>query len=160
MIDTQPTPMSLTENKPVALPQRQPAPSYTTSPPAVLIVDDHDYVRDVLRRGLERQGFEVWLAASGWEALEIYQHHWDELAAVLLDVRMPGLDGPQTLRCMSHINPKVRACFMSGDIGAYEEAQLLKEGALRVFWKPFRLDEVVGVLRQIADNTYAAVRPA
>lgn len=160
MVDTQTAPMPLTADKPVVQGQRQPAPAYTTSPPAVLIVDDQDYVRDMLRRGLEKQGFEVWLAGSGWEALEIYQHHWDEFTAVLLDVRMPGLDGPQTLRCMYHINPKVRACFMSGGIGAYVETQLLSEGALRVFWKPFHLDEVVSVLRQIANNTVATGRPA
>jgi CheY-like chemotaxis protein len=117
-------------------------------------------VRDVLRRGLEKSGFEAWQAASGWEALEIYQHHWDEFAAVLLDVRMPGLDGLQTLRCMMHINPKVRVCFMSGDLGDYSESQLLNEGAVRVLAKPFHLDEVVSVLRQIAGDTHATVRSA
>lgn len=167
MVDTHVAPMTLTENKPIAnkpiaenpIAQRQPAPSYT-SPHAVLVVDDQPHVRDMLRRCLEKQGFEVWQAGSGWEALEIYQHHWDEFAAVLLDVRMPGLDGPQTLRCMAHINPKVRACFMSGGAGAYVETQLLSEGALRVFWKPFHLDEVVDVLRQIVSDTFATVRPA
>jgi len=160
MVDTQPTAMPLGVDKPIVQPQREPAPSYTASLPAVLIVDDQPYVRDVLRRGLEKNGFEAWQAASGWEALEIYQHHWDEFAAVLLDVRMPGLDGLQTLRCMMHINPKVRACFMSGDLGDYSESQLLNQGAVRVLAKPFHLDEVVSVLRQIAGDTHATVRPA
>jgi CheY-like chemotaxis protein len=160
MVDTHEAVMTLPEQTPTAQPQRQPAPSYITPTHAVLVVDDQEYVRDMLRRCLEKQGFEVWLAASGWEALEIYQHHWDEFAAVLLDVRMPGLDGPQTLRCMYHINPRVRACFMSGGTGAYVETQLLNEGAVRVFWKPFHLDEVVSVLRQIASNSLATARPA
>lgn len=160
MVDTHDAVVTLPEQKPIPQPQRQPAPSYTASPHAILVVDDQAYVRDMLRRCLEKQGFEVWLAGSGWEALEIYQHHWDEFAAVLLDVRMPGLDGPQTLRCMYHINPKVRACFMSGGTGAYVETQLLNEGAVRVFWKPFHLDEVVSVLRQIASNSFSAACPA
>ncbi|MCI0682885.1 MAG: response regulator [Gemmataceae bacterium] len=161
MLDIQaaPTVTNIPPAEALPEPRRQPTPAYTAAP-AVLVVDDHPYVRDTLRRGLERQGFYVWLAASGWEAVDIYQHRWDEFAAVLLDVRMPGLDGPQTLRCLSHINPSVQACFMTGDSGTYTEAQLLKEGAARVIAKPFHLDDIVTVVRQLADNTLALPRPA
>jgi CheY-like chemotaxis protein len=49
-----------------------------------------------VRRGLERDGFDVWLAANGWEAIHLYRKHRDSIDVVLLDVRMPGLDEPHT----------------------------------------------------------------
>ena len=64
---------------------------------AVLVVDDEPAIRDVLQTHLRHEGFRVWTAASGEEALDHCCDHSDEIAVILLDVRMPGLDGPQTL---------------------------------------------------------------
>jgi CheY-like chemotaxis protein len=47
----------------------------------------------------------VWLAAGGQEALDLYQRHREAIDVVLLDVRMPGLDGPQTLAALRALNP-------------------------------------------------------
>src|SRR3954470_11871134 len=66
----------------------------------VLVVDDEECVRDVLDAMLRQQGFAVWLAADGWEALEVYRLHLAAIDLVLLDVRMPGLDGPATLTAL------------------------------------------------------------
>jgi len=120
--------------------------------PGILVVDDESCIRDLLSRTLQHQGFEIWQANNGFDALDIYREHQGAIALVLLDVRMVGLDGPHTLRCLQHIDPNVRACFMSGDSGDYGEAQLLRLGALRVFWKPFALDSVAAAVRQIIRN--------
>ena len=116
----------------------------------ILAVDDEEGVRGVLRFGLGQQGFAVWLAANGHEALELYWRHRARIDVVLLDVRMPGLDGPQTLAALQQLNPQVRCCFMSGDLGAYTEEGLRHLGAATVLPKPFRLPEVVQVLRELA----------
>src|SRR5262245_11971981 len=79
----------------------------------VLVVDDEALIRSMLNTGLAQYGFEVRLAASGREAIEIYSRDFSEIDLVLLDVRMPGLDGPQTLARLEAINPNVRCCFMS-----------------------------------------------
>jgi CheY-like chemotaxis protein len=63
----------------------------------VLVVDDDCHVRLMVQRGLERDGFEVWLAPTGDEAVELYRQLRERISVVLLDVRMPGLDGPATL---------------------------------------------------------------
>jgi DNA-binding NtrC family response regulator len=120
--------------------------------PGVLVVDDEQMVRDLLQVALGPRGFEVWVAAGGAEALEVYQRHRNDIALVLLDVRMPGLDGPQTLCALQQVDPAVRCCFMSGDLDGYEPADLLKRGALLLFPKPFRLLEVIGILRQLVDS--------
>ncbi len=109
-------------------------------------------MRDVLNDKLQQEGFSVWLAADGQEALELYRHHCETIDVVLLDVRMPGLDGPQTLAALRKITPQIRCCFMSGYLGNYSEAKLRDLGAATVFAKPFRLAEVAQVLENLARN--------
>ena len=118
----------------------------------LLVADDEGEVRDVLNDGLQREGFSVWLAADGQEALDLYRNHCETIDVVLLDVRMPGLDGPQTLAALQEITPQVRCCFMSGYLGSYSEENLRDLGAARVFAKPFRLAEVAHVLGELAGS--------
>ena len=126
--------------------------------PGVLVVDDEHLVRVMLQLGLERNGFEVRTAGNGREAIKLYREHRDEIAVVLLDVRMPGLDGPATLAALRELNPEVLACFMTGDPGAYDPEGLLQRGAVYVIAKPFHLDRLVRALRLLvtAEGTEAA----
>jgi DNA-binding NtrC family response regulator len=116
----------------------------------VLVVDDDDGVRGLLDVGLRHVGFKVWLAADGREAVGLYRTHREDIVVVLLDVRMPDPDGPQTLGALRSVNPRVRCCFMSGDLGGYTEDGLLDLGAVAVFQKPFRLDALARILRELS----------
>ena len=108
----------------------------------------------MLNDRLRQLGYSVWLAADGHEALDLYRNHCETIDVVLLDVRMPGLDGPQTLAALKEIAPQVRCCFMSGHFGRYSADELRELGAARVFEKPFRLAEVAGVLSELADGRH------
>jgi CheY-like chemotaxis protein len=112
----------------------------------ILVVDDEAEVRELLAAALRQPGFMVWLAAGGDEAIELYCQHEPEISVVLLDVRMPGVDGPQTLSALQQLNAQVRCFFMSGDTGLYTEGELLKLGAVGFLRKPFRLDEILPLL--------------
>ncbi len=129
----------------------------TPRPHGVLIADDEADVRDVLHDKLRREGFSVWLAADGQEALDLYRTHRENIDVVLLDVCMPGLDGPRTLAALQEITPQVRCCFMSGYLSDHFEKDLRGLGAAKVFAKPFQLDEVVNVLGYLA--RHGNVRP-
>jgi CheY-like chemotaxis protein len=118
----------------------------------ILVVDDEEAVRGVLNIGMSHQGFAVWLAANGQEALDLYRRHRQGIDVVLMDVRMPGLDGPQTLAELQQLNPQVRCCFMSGHLGSYTEWKLCDLGALAVLQKPFRPAEVAQVLWELASK--------
>jgi len=128
--------------------------------PGVLVVDDEHMVRVLLQLSLERNGFEVWLASNGDEAIELYQDNKNCIDAVLLDVCMPGLDGPHTLGVLRKLNPEVRACFMSGDLGSYRSEDLIQLGAACVIAKPFRLNELASQLRLVANGKVAEPRTA
>ena len=131
--------------------QDQPADSPATScatPRAygILVVDDEWAVRAVLGVVLRAKGFALWLAADGHEAIDLYRRCHETIDVVLLDVRTPGWDGPQTLAALQEVNPQVRCCFMSGDLGSYTEQGLRDLGAAAVLQKPFRVTEVAQML--------------
>lgn len=124
--------------------------------PAVLIVDDTDTVREVLQAGLLRHGLEVRVTGNGREAIEMYHETYAQdggsAETVLLDVQMPGLDGPLVLAALQAIDPDVLAFFMTGDPAPYEEDGLLAMGARRVFRKPLDITAVAAELRRSDDR--------
>jgi len=85
----------------------------------VLVVDEDDLARVVLQLGLGLNCFEVWSAADGFEAVHLYLKHADRIAVVLLDFRMPGLDGLAMLDALRDLNPEVQVCFMGSDTAVY-----------------------------------------
>jgi CheY-like chemotaxis protein len=118
----------------------------------VLVVDDDEGVRGVLNDALRRQGFAVWQADDGYQALVIYWQHREVIDVVLMDVRIPGLDGPQTLATLQELNPEIRCCFMSGRLGDYTERGLREQGAAAVLQKPVHSTEVASMLWAMASH--------
>jgi CheY-like chemotaxis protein len=106
-------------------------------PAEVLVVDDSPVIRSFLASLLPRFGFEVRLAAGGREAIEVYREHRGSIALVLMDVQMPGLDGPEALAALRALDPAVRCCLMSADAGLYTPEQLHALGAMALLAKPF-----------------------
>lgn len=128
---------------------RVPSPDGRQAKRTVLVVDDEVLVRTLLRTVLDREGFAVSAATNGREAVSLYRKLGAEIDLVLLDVRMPGLDGPRTLASLQQMDPGVACCFMTGHSGEYTEADLLRRGAARVFAKPFGLGELGSLLWQL-----------
>jgi CheY-like chemotaxis protein len=115
-----------------------------------LVVDDEACMRAVLNLSLRQQGFAVWLAADGREALDLYRKRRWAIDVVVMDVRMPGLDGPQTLALLQQLNPRICCRFMSGDLGRYLEWKLSNLSSAAVIRKPFRLPEIAQMLWKLA----------
>ena len=79
-------------------------------------------VRETARQALERYGYEVLTAESGRAAIEIFNSHPGEIAAVLLDLSMPGMSGDEALPELLRIRPEVKIVVSSG----YSETQTMK----------------------------------
>src|SRR5439155_10032087 len=126
--------------------------------PCVLVVDDEARIRAWLSVALPQNGFQVKLAADGEEALSIYRAGASGIALVLLDVLMPGMDGPRTLQAMQAVNPKVCCCFLN-ERNVYSQPELLALGAARVFSKMPPLPELVQSLWLLAANVDEAELP-
>jgi CheY-like chemotaxis protein len=121
-----------------------------TPPAGVLVVDDDSSVLFLLYTVFRKHGLTVWAAPNGEAAVKIYRRHHASIGAELLDVRMPGMDGPDTMAALQQINPAVRACFASADTGRYSEADLVRRGAVLVLQKPFSIAEVARTLARLA----------
>jgi anti-anti-sigma factor len=119
----------------------------------ILVVDDEPAVLAVVEAGLRNEGYKVWLASHGQQGIELYRRYRDEIGVVLLDVHMPGIDGPHTLLALQDVAPALRCCFMSGNIDPYSEEGLLQMGAVRVFPKPFSLIEVLDTLNRLLSQS-------
>src|SRR5262249_5776833 len=111
--------------------------------PGILIADDMVVMLTLLKFELESRGLAVWVAVDGDDALDLYRSHRDEIDLVLLDVKMPGLDGPHPLTALQQLCPTVRCCFMTGNPRPYTVEGLLQMGAVGVFQKPFVITEVI-----------------
>jgi two-component system OmpR family response regulator len=103
--------------------------------PTILVVDDNLAIRSLLLLGLKKEGVTVLSAADGIRALEIYRENAERIDLVLLDMEMPGLDGPKTFVALQKIDPEVRCCFLTGHSG-YSAETAASLGAIAIFGKP------------------------
>jgi len=110
----------------------------------VLVVDDEVVVRSGISRVLERQGMEVHLAAGGEQALEIMAEQ--PFGVVLLDVKMPGMDGIEVLRHIRSDYPGTPVIMITGYPSIETAIEALKQGAVDYLVKPFRVDELEKLL--------------
>jgi DNA-binding response OmpR family regulator len=128
----------------------------------ILVVDDEEPVRDVLCEYLESQGFGVEAAPDGETALAALGRHRPDL--VLLDVRMPGLDGVEVLRRMRHAAPHVPVIMVTANESVGLAREMLELGAFDYVAKPFDfsyLDRAVSAgLLQGGNAPAAAEAPA
>jgi signal transduction histidine kinase/CheY-like chemotaxis protein len=119
-----------------------------------LVVDDEPEVRAVLSRMLHQLGHRVIEAANGREAVERLREHRDEVAVVLLDIRMPGMDGWHCLRELRRIRADVPVLMCSGH-DPYAAEKRADSERVRFFLKPLRiadLREALGHLPHPAGN--------
>ncbi|MFP3869501.1 MAG: sigma-54-dependent transcriptional regulator [Syntrophobacteria bacterium] len=116
----------------------------------ILVVDDEASMRECLRDWLLEDGYEVGLAASGPEAIEMAQEsNWH---AVLLDLKMPGMDGLQTLAELNRVAPDTGVIMMTAYATVETAVQAMKNGAFDYLVKPFDPDEVGLQIKKVVSH--------
>lgn len=106
----------------------------------ILVVDDELFVRELLLEFLSAQGYEVSLADSGEKAVELMQTQPADL--VLVDLKMPGINGIETLKQIKKIAPDILAIIMTGYPTIESSIEALRHGAYDYVIKPFKLDDL------------------
>jgi len=117
----------------------------------ILIVDDEKIVLDSCRRILESGGFEVRLAASYAQALEIL-NRCGPPALLLIDLKMPGLDGIDLMRAVRKAWESIPIILMSGYCTPETIAQAAMMGAATFIAKPFTPDELVEKINRVMEG--------
>lgn len=130
-------------------------PLATSAPRRALIVDDEGPVRQVLRRWLERRGWQVREAASGDDALKLLGTDPDDPDLIICDLRMPGGTGATVWRWIDQNRPGLLQRFVlsSGNPGDAETLAIVAGARCHVLHKPFELAELASIVSRIARQT-------
>jgi two-component system, NtrC family, nitrogen regulation response regulator NtrX len=116
----------------------------------VLVIDDESAIRDSLKMTLEYEGYEVLGAATGQEGLSLAEREAPDL--VLLDVKMPGMDGIEVLERLRNMNDAVPVIVVSGHGTIQTAVEATKKGAFDFIEKPFASERVLVSLRNALDS--------
>jgi CheY-like chemotaxis protein len=90
------------------------APAMLKGKEMLLVVEDEESVRELAQKILKRAGYRVFSAADGYEALKVLKKNNDEIALMLTDLVMPGINGVELARRVSVLHPRLKVLFMSG----------------------------------------------
>jgi PAS domain S-box-containing protein len=136
-------------------PATKTAPSLGTAPKGtetVLVVEDQDGIRDIVRESLRRNGYKVLVAVDGNEALEMASAYPDVIHLLVTDLVMPNIGGRELAQRLTPLRPGMKVLFMSG----YSEHSALEievtDQPATVLQKPFSLDALARNVRRVLDE--------
>jgi DNA-binding response OmpR family regulator len=116
----------------------------------ILIIDDEPYILLMLKKMLEKAGYEVDLASSGQEGMELFEK--DKVDLVITDIIMPDKEGLEIILEMKKIRPDLKIIAISGGGRISPESYLecaSHFGASRIFQKPFKQKELVAAVNEL-----------
>src|SRR2546423_5338054 len=116
----------------------------------ILIIDDEAAIRDSLRMTLEYEGYDFLAAATGQEGIALVERESPDL--VLLDVKMPGMDGLEVLDRLRAMNEALPVVVISGHGTISTAVEATKKGAFDFIEKPFASERVLVSLRNALDQ--------
>jgi two-component system response regulator PilR (NtrC family) len=116
----------------------------------ILVVDDEEIMREILETLLTREGYEVRLAASGAEGLELARAV--PFDAAIVDIMMPGLDGIATLDELKRIDEDLAVIIITAYASVESAISAMKTGAFDYITKPFKNEEVLVVVRNAMER--------
>src|ERR671935_1440457 len=117
---------------------------------SILVIDDEEIMREILETLLSREGYDVRLASSGAEGLEIARAL--PFDAAIVDIMMPGLDGIATLDELKRIDEDLAVLIITAFASVESAISAMKAGAFDYITKPFKNDEVVVIVRNAMER--------
>lgn len=120
----------------------------------ILIIDDEEVLRDVLQAVLQREGFDIALAATAEEGLAMVET--DEIDLVVLDIMLPGMDGHEALRHIKEMNPALPVIIVTAYSSIDGAILAMKNGAFHYIPKPFKNEEVILTVNKALEQRHLA----
>jgi DNA-binding response OmpR family regulator len=112
----------------------------------ILLAEDDRNLGSVIKNELEEEDYKIDLVHDGVNAiLNFIENQYD---FILLDIRMPVLDGLSTLRIIKKLNPDVPVIAFSGNAGSNQIEESRRAGAIRFFTKPFAITELTECIKK------------
>ncbi|MCK5471041.1 MAG: response regulator [Cyclobacteriaceae bacterium] len=108
----------------------------------VLIIDDEELVIEICEMMLLRLGHRVFKANSGFEALNIFEDHKNQIDLVILDMYMPEMNGQQLVGELRQIDHRVKVLLSSGGLTDLEEKEIINRGFNGFIRKPYSMNSL------------------
>jgi PAS domain S-box-containing protein len=118
----------------------------------VLLIEDEDAVRAVIRRILARNGYQVLDAQNGGEALLICEQHAAEIHLILTDVVMPRMSGKQLVDRLLPLRPQMKVLFVSGYTDDLIVRHGVRDAGMAFLQKPITPKSLLGKVREVLDS--------
>jgi len=115
----------------------------------VLLVDDEAAIREITKTSLETYQYRVMMASDGIEAIALYTEYQDDISIVLVDMMMPEMNGPNTIRSLQEINPQVKIIAVSGLAASDKLNQASIMGIKTFLYKPYTAQELLTAIKEV-----------
>jgi CheY-like chemotaxis protein len=129
----------------------QTATENTESKKTILWVDDEEIALEVWSQMLQKLGYTVLQARYGYEALEIFKKSKNKISLVILDMRMPGMNGCEVYDRLKKIQPQVKIILVSGYIEQYVLDEFSQRNFNGYIEKPFKLKELSEKIEEVLE---------
>jgi len=116
----------------------------------VLLVDDEASFTASMQKVLSRRGFDVKVASDGLSALPLIAG--EQFDVVVLDIKMPGMDGIQVLKEIRRFSPDIHVILLTGHYSSNEEEATLKQGAYAYLLKPYPILDLINLITAAASD--------
>ena len=115
----------------------------------VLLVDDEEPLLHTLKTALEKNGFRIFTARDGLEAVTQFMKYAPELSLVLIDLGLPRMSGWEVFQKIKAHDPAMKVVVMSGHLEANLKAKIIKGGACGFLQKPFAIAEGIAEVKRV-----------
>jgi CheY-like chemotaxis protein len=119
----------------------------------ILVVDDEQFIREMLFEFLTESGYTVLAASNGMEALELFDREKKTIDLVITDLGMPEMGGEELYRRLRGINAAVKVVVSSGYLDGTTRENLLRMGIRQVLIKPFKMNDIQTAIRSALQST-------
>lgn len=116
----------------------------------IIVADDEQSMRELLDIMLKKEGYQVSLASNGEEVLKLIEK--DIFDLVLMDIRMPKLDGISALKLIKSLSPEIIVIMITAYASTDTAIQAMKEGAYDYITKPFKVEEIKLIIKNALEK--------
>jgi PAS domain S-box-containing protein len=119
----------------------------------VLLVDDEESIRKILKKTLESRGFQTLSACNGAEALSLYRQHQQKISLVITDISMPVMDGSALIEALTQMSPSVHIIASSGMSAEARIRDTVNAGRIVFVSKPYSTEVLLGAISSATART-------
>ncbi len=142
----------LSDARPVPEPQRSPTSATLDGDETILLVEDEDGIRSLIRNFLQQRGYHVIDASDGADALEVVRKYESHIDLVITDIVMPRLSGPELVKRLREARHEFKLIFMSGYAHSGERDVMSACEDAEILEKPFSNRVLLSVVRKLLDG--------